>query len=64
MAALALVHLAELTGDPAWQTQAAAQLQFLAGAMLHEPYGHSVAALAMMRALSDPPSLLCAGRGG
>lgn len=60
MAALALVQLAELTGDPAWQTQAAAQLQFLAGAMLHEPYGHSVAALAMMRALSDPPSLLCA----
>lgn len=60
MAALALVQLAELTGDPAWQTQAAAQLQFLAGAMIHEPYGHSVAALAMMQALSSPPSLLCA----
>ena len=60
MAALALVQLAELTGDAAWQTQAAAQLQFLAGAMLHEPYGHSVAATAMLQTLSNVPSLLCA----
>lgn len=59
-AALALVRLAKLTGEPHWQEYADKQLAFLAGNAQDYPAGHSFSLLAMGEALYPAGELVCA----
>lgn len=59
MAALALVRLAALTGEPAWQERAELQLRFLSGNIADYPAAHCFALLALEEALHPPKDLIC-----
>ena len=60
VAALVLLQLFSLTGEPAWQEAGERQLRFLAGAMQNYPAGYSMAQLALMRALYPSAELVIA----
>ncbi len=61
VAALVLLRLARLTGEPRWQAAAEKQLSFLAGAAEQYPAGHSFTLLVLLEALWPGAELLCAG---
>lgn len=59
-AALALVKLAKLTGDPRWQAASERQLAFLSGNIRDYPAGHTFTLLAFLEALYPSCELICA----
>ena len=60
-AAMVLVRLAELTGEPLFQEASHRQLAFLAGQIKDYPAGYCCALLAVSRALYPHRELLCTG---
>ena len=62
-AALVLVRLAKLTGEPRWQELADRQLAYLAGNIREYPAGYCFALLAFCEALYPSRELLCACAG-
>lgn len=60
VAALVLLQLFSLTGEPDWQEAGERQLRFLAGAMQNYPAGYSMAQLALMKALYPSAELVVA----
>ncbi len=62
-AAMALQHLALLTGENRWQEAAGRQLGFCAGEIQEYPAGYSYALLAMADAVYPHKELVCAVRG-
>jgi uncharacterized protein YyaL (SSP411 family) len=63
-AALNLLRLARLTGDPALESQARAQLEALAGTVAAYPAGHTFYLCALDLAIGEPLEIVVAGRQG
>ena len=64
VAAMVLLTLASLTGEPEWQPAADRQLSFLAGEIGEYPSASCFGVLAMMDALYPHRELVCATRDG
>ena len=62
VAALVLVRLSALTGEPVWADRADRHMRFLAGNIKEYPSGHSFSLYAMAEALCPAPVLVCAAK--